>query len=142
MRDYLSFEMSFLQKSDIIWNPGHYTYGYNYLIFNKYGWNIIVSLNLFKFQTSGYYNWIVVHFIWNITKRPDINVTSSKPRENHMKCAPFANLVEWKIWKGSTLCLNYSQPSTVFTFPCCDCGIWRWIGRPDISSMLFSSSTE
>ena len=31
-------------------------------------------------------------FILNITKRPDVNVTSGKPRENHMTCAPFANL--------------------------------------------------
>ena len=33
-------------------------------------------------------------FILNITKRPDVNVTSGKPRENHMTCAPFANLDE------------------------------------------------
>ena len=54
-------------------------------------------------------NWILVNFILNITKRPDTNVTSGKPSENHMICAPFANLVEWKIWKGRTLCLNYSR---------------------------------
>ena len=94
MQDYLSFEISFFQKSDIIWSPGHYPYGYNYLISNKRDWNIIVSLNFFRLQKSGYYNWILVNFIWNITKWPDINVTSSKPRENHMKCAPFVNLVE------------------------------------------------
>ena len=37
---------------------------------------------------------------WNkfvITKRPDFNVTSGKPRKNHMTCAPFGNLVEGKI---------------------------------------------
>ena len=45
MHDYLSFEISFFQKSDIIWSPGHYPYGYNYLISNKRDWNIIVSLN-------------------------------------------------------------------------------------------------
>ena len=56
IRDYLSFEMSFFQKSDIIWSPGHYPYGYNCLISNKRDWNIIVSLNCFKLQTSGYYN--------------------------------------------------------------------------------------
>ena len=55
---------------------------------------IIVVLNFFKPQTSGYYNWILVNFILNITKRPDINVTSGKPRENHMTCAPFANTKE------------------------------------------------
>ena len=36
---------------------------------------------------------------WNkfgITERPDFNVTSGKPRKNHMTCAPFANLVEGK----------------------------------------------
>ena len=67
---------------------------------------IIVLLNFFKLQTSGYYNWIVVNYK---IKRPDINVTSGKPRENHMTCAPFANFVEWKIWKGRTLCFNYSR---------------------------------
>ena len=142
MHDYLSFEISFFQKSDIIWSPVHYPYGYNYLISSKRDWNIIVSLNFFRLQKSGYYNWILVNFIWNITKWRDINVTSSKPRENQMKCAPFANLVEWKIWKGRTLCLNYSRPGSVFAFPRCDCGIWCWIGRPDCSSMSFSSSTE
>ena len=142
MYDYLSFEISFFQKSDIIWSPGHYPYGYNYLISSKRDWNIIVSLNFFRLQKSGYYNWILVNFIWNITKWLDINVTSSKPRENHMKCAPFANVVEWKIWKRRTLCLNYSWPGSVFAFPRCDCGIWCWIGRPDCSSMSFSLSTE
>ena len=55
---------------------------------------IIVILNFFKPQTSDYYNWILVNFILNITTRPDINVTSGKPRENHMTCAPFANTKE------------------------------------------------
>ena len=59
---------------------------------------IIVLSFFFKLQTSGYYNWILVNFILDIKKRPDTNVTSGKPRENHMTCAPFANLVEWKIW--------------------------------------------
>ena len=103
------------------------------------------SCQFFKLQTSGCYNWILVNFILNITKRPDIKVTSGKPiRENHMTCAPFANLVEWKIWKGRTLCLNYSR-QVLFSlsfFPRCDCGIWRWIGGPDFSSISFSSSTE
>lgn len=63
---------------------------------------IIVFLLLFlKLQTSGYYNWILVNFILNITERPDIDVTSGKSRENHMTYAPFANLAKWKIWKGS-----------------------------------------
>ena len=47
----------------------------------------------------------LVNFYLNITKRSDIDwcnfVTFGKPRENHMTCAPFANLVEWKIWEGS-----------------------------------------
>ena len=59
MQDYLSFEISFFQKSDIIWSPGHYPYGYNYLISNKRDWTIIVSLNFFRLQKSGYYNWIL-----------------------------------------------------------------------------------
>ena len=59
---------------------------------NKREWNNCFVK--FKLQTSGYYNLILVNFILNITKRPDINVTSGKPRENHMACAPFANLVE------------------------------------------------
>ena len=62
----------------------------------------------------GYYNWILVNFILNITKWPGFNVTSSKPRENHRTCVPFANLVESKIWKGRTLCLNYSQQVLFF----------------------------
>ena len=104
---------------------------------------IKVLLNFFKLQTSGYYNWILVNFILNITKRPDINVTSRKPRENHMTSAPFANLVEWKIWKRRTLImLELFSKSTVFAFRPCDCGIWRWIGRPDRSSISYSSSTE
>ena len=66
------------------------------------------------------------------TKRPDVNVTSSKPREKHMTCAPFANLVEWGIWKGKDGVLKLFSTSTVFAFP----------GRPDCSSISFSSSTE
>ena len=61
----------------------------------------ILSYIFLKLQTPGYYNWILVNYIMNITKRPDINVTSGKPREIHMTCEPFANLVEW--------CLNYSR---------------------------------
>ena len=52
---------------------------------------------------------------------------------------PPANSVEWKIWKGRTQCFNYSG-QVLFRF--CDSGIWRWIGRPDCSSISFSSSTE
>ena len=53
---------------------------------------IIVLLNFFKLQMSGYlYNWILVNFTLNITKRPDINVT---PGKNHMTCVLFVNLVE------------------------------------------------
>ena len=51
---------------------------------------IIVLLTFFKLQTSGCYNRILVNFILNITKRPDVNVTSGKPRVNHMTCVPFA----------------------------------------------------
>ena len=64
---------------------------------------------------SGYYNRILVNFDLNISKRPDINVTSSKPRENHVTCAPFANLIELKISKGRTLYLNYSR-KVLFSF--------------------------
>ena len=67
--------------------------GYNCLISNKREWNK-GFIKFFKLQTSGYYNGILVNFILNITKRPDINVTSGKPRENHMTSAPFAILVE------------------------------------------------
>ena len=105
---------------------------------------IIVSLKFFKLQTSGCYNWIFVNFVLNITKRPEIKVTSGKPMENHVTCAPFANLVEWKVWKGRTLCLDYPR-QVLFSlsfFPRCDCGIWRWIGWPDFSSITFSFSTE
>ena len=84
---------------------------------------------------------ILVNFILNITKRPDVHVTSGKPRENYMACALFANLVEWQIWQGRTLYLNYSR-KYCFRFPRYDCGIWRWIGRPDCSSISFYSSTE
>ena len=100
---------------------------------------IIVLLNFFKLQTSGYYNWILVNFILNITKWPGVNVTSSKPRENHRTYVPFANLVEWKIWKGRTLCLIILN-KYCFCFP--SLWLWNWIGRPDCSSISFSSSTE
>ena len=105
--------------------------GYNYLISNKHKWNNCF-INFFKLQTSGYYNWILVNFILNITKRPDINVTSGKPRENHMKCAPFANVVDWKIWKGRTLCLNYSLDKYRFRFP----SLWLWNLTLDRSNWL------
>ena len=97
---------------------------------------IIVLLNFWN-SNSGSYNWILVNFILNTTKRPDINVTSGKPRENHMTCAPFA-----KNLKGKDALLKLFSTSTVFAFPRCDCGISRWIGRPDCSSISFSSSTE
>ena len=113
---------------------------YNYVISNKREWNN-GFIKYFKFQTFVYYNWILVNFILNMTKRPDINVTSVKPRENHMTCAPFANLVEWKIW-GKDAVLKLFSTSTVFAFSRCDCGIWRWIGQPDYCSISFSSSTE
>ena len=45
-------------------------------------------------------NFTKFHF-FNIRKWSDIDVTSGKAVENHMTCAPFENLVEWKIWKGS-----------------------------------------
>ena len=48
---------------------------------------MIVLFNFIKLQ-------ILEKFILNIAKRPDINVASGKPRENHMTCAPFAKLVE------------------------------------------------
>ena len=79
----------------------------------------------------GYYNWILVNFILNITKWPGFNVTSSKPRENHRTCVPFANLVESKIWKGRTLCLNYSQ-QVLFCFP----SLWLWNLTLDWSTWL------
>ena len=82
---------------------------------------IIVLLIFFKLQTSGYYNWILVNFILDIKKRPDTNVTSGKPRENHMTCAPFANLVEWKIW------YKYC-----FRFP----SLWLWNLTLDRSNWL------
>ena len=73
--------------------------GYNHLISNKHEWNNCF-IKFFKLQTSGYYNWILRNLILNnITKWPDIDVTSDiKPRENHMS-APFTNLVEWKNLK-------------------------------------------
>ena len=112
---------------------------YNYVTSNKPEWNN-GFIKYFKFQTFVYYNWILVNFILNMTKRPDINVTSVKPREHHMTCAPFANLVEWKIW-GKDAVLKLFSTSTVFAFSRCDCGIWRWIGQPDYCSISFSSST-
>ena len=111
--------------------------GYNYLISNKRKWNNCF-INFFELQTSGYYNWILVNFILNITKRPDINVTSGKSHDN---CAPFANLVECRNWKRRTLCLNYSR-KVLFSLSLAVTGIWRWSGRPDCSSISFSSSTE
>ena len=38
--------------------------------------------------------------------------------------------------------LKLFSTSTVFAFPRCDYEICRWIGRPDHSSLSFSSSTE
>ena len=38
--------------------------------------------------------------------------------------------------------LELFSTSTVFAFRRCDCGIWRWIGWPDCSSISFSPSTE
>ena len=42
-----------------------------------------------------------LHLMFDIllTKWPDVDVTSDKPRENHMTCVLFANLVEWKNLK-------------------------------------------
>ena len=82
--------------------------------------------------TPGYYNWILVTFILNITKRPDIYVTSGKLRENHLTCAPFANLIERKIWKGRTQCLNYSLDKYCFRFP----SLWLWNSTLDRSTWL------
>ena len=48
---------------------------------------MIVLLNFFKLQMSGYYKWNLLNFILNITKQPAIDVTSRKPRKNHMTCA-------------------------------------------------------
>ena len=96
--------------------------GYNYLISNTHEWN-----NCF-IKTPGYYNWIVANFILNITKRPDINVTSGKPRGNHMTC----DLVEWKIWKGRTLYLSYSLDKYCFRFP----SLWLWNSTLDRSTWL------
>ena len=79
-------------------------------------------------KTSGYYNWILTNFILNITKRPDINVTSGKPRGNHMTC----DLVEWKIWKGRTLYLSYSLDKYCFRFP----SLWLWNSTLDRSTWL------
>ena len=67
---------------------------------------------------------------------------SGKLKKNHMTCALFVNLVERKIWKGRALCLNYSRQVPFFAFRCSDCGIRRWIDRPDRSSISFSYSTE
>ena len=111
------------------------------MLLNNYSMSVLwIWVNKFKLQTSDYFNWILVNFILKITKRPDINVTSGKPREYHMTCAPFANLVEWKIWKGKTLCFILFSTSTVFGFPRCDCGIWSGIGRADCSSISFLPS--
>ena len=106
--------------------------GYNYLIFNTREWNNYFIIIFLKLQTSGYYNWILVNFILNITKRPDINLTSGKPRENHITCVLFANLVEWIIWKGRTLCLNYSLDKYCFCFP----SLWLWNSTLDRSTWL------
>ena len=106
--------------------------GYNYLIFNTREWNNCFIIIFLKLQTSGYYNWILVSFILNITKRPDINLTSGKPRENHITCVLFANLVEWIIWKGRTLCLNYSLDKYCFCFP----SLWLWNSTLDRSTWL------
>ena len=89
---------------------------------------MIVLLNFFELQTSAYYNWILVNFILNITKRPDLDVTSGKARENHTTCEPFANFVKWKIWKRRTLCLNYSR----YRFP----RLWVWNLMMDRSTWL------
>ena len=47
-----------------------------------------------------------------------------------------------KNLKGKDAVLKLFSKSTVFAFPRFDCGIRRWIGRPDCSSISFSSSTE
>ena len=60
--------------------PPHSAELANYLIYNKREWNNCF-IKFFKLQTSVCYNRILVNFILNITKRPDIKVTSGKPRE-------------------------------------------------------------
>ena len=47
-----------------------------------------------------------------------------------------------KNLKGKDAVLKLFSKSTVFAFPRCDCGIWRWIGWADCSSISFSSSNE
>ena len=47
-----------------------------------------------------------------------------------------------KNLKGKDAVPQLSSTGAVFAFPRCDCGIWRWIGRPDCVSILFSSFTE
>ena len=47
-----------------------------------------------------------------------------------------------KNLSGKDAVVNLFSNSTVFAFPRCDCGISRWIGRPDCFSTSFSSSTE
>ena len=77
-------------------------------------------------------NFSKFHFKYIKKNRPDINVTSSKLRENHLTCAPFANLVEWKIWKGRTLSLNFSLDKYCFRFP----SLWLWNSTLDRSTWL------
>ena len=49
-----------------------------------------------------------------------------------MTCAPFVSLVEWKIWKGRTLCLNYSRKVLLSRFP----SLWLWNLTLDRSTWL------
>ena len=44
----------------------------------------------------------------------------------------FCILVEWKIWKGRTLCLNYSLDKYCFRFP----SLWLWNSTLDRSTWL------
>ena len=54
-----------------------------------------------------------------------------------------ATVTAWmKNLSGKDAVVNLFSNSTVFAFPRCDCGISRWIGRPDCPSTSFSSSTE
>ena len=50
-----------------------------------------------------------------------------------MTCAPFANLVEWGIWKGKDAVLKLFLTSTVFCFP----SLWLWNLTLDRSTWLF-----
>ena len=56
-------------------------------------------------------------------------------------CA-FCELSLMKNLKGTDAVPKIIFDKYCFRFPRCDCGISRWIVRPDCSSISFSSSTE